>query len=722
MSVIDINSNKLYKLTLAIVGCLFAMQSHAQTTLTEIDIKATTDDKAGADVGYRAKNIKGIGVWGEKSLQDTPYSINVISDDLIDNANAKDMNQIFKMNPTTQETSSIASNATGGYYATMRGFSVNVPIINGIPYTDRVGSVPAMNELERVEIISGATGFLYGGGRVGGAVNYITKKPTLESLRAIKVGNFGGSNNYVQLDLGGQFNDAKTFGYRVNTMLQDGKNARKDTRNLQSINVVIDYNPTDTLSLDASYGFKNSENTGPTILWRDFDRKALTKKVKSNRTFTPSWLKQEFTAHKVEQSLKWQINDDLKLRTNIMHEQLVRSYGDARFYFENDKVLGSNDKKSWFGKYSLTYQTKTGGGIFLDYAFATADINHKLTTGYLFTTNLTESKSSKLASGDPNYQMQKDITLDEWTNWAKPSTWGKKEYLKPRVKSSKSNFKNILIGDDITFNDQWQALVGINYASAMDHSYTKNTHYNKGKFTPTLSLIYKPISELTTYATYIESLEKGTIVSKDYLNEGEVFKPYTSKQYELGTKYVFNDVLAINGALFRLEKANSYSVETLPLPTYTYDGEQIHQGLELSIQGKATDNLTLVAGGTYLDTEVTKTSTKYLKGNKVAGVAHNMYKAYGEYQVPGIEGLVITGGAYYTGSKKSTYDPKYKISNDIAAYTLFDASVRYSTSFGNSNPFTFNLAAQNISDKVYWGSSNTFGDPRTITFSVKTNF
>ena len=41
-------------------------------------------------------------------------------------------------------------------------------------------STPMMQDIERVEIINGATGFLYGGGRVGGAVNYITKKPNEE--------------------------------------------------------------------------------------------------------------------------------------------------------------------------------------------------------------------------------------------------------------------------------------------------------------------------------------------------------------------------------------------------------------------------------------------------------------------------------------------------------------------------------------------------------------
>ena len=35
-----------------------------------------------------------------------------------------------------------------------------------------------MEDLERVEVFSGLSGFLYGAGNVGGTVNYILKRPT----------------------------------------------------------------------------------------------------------------------------------------------------------------------------------------------------------------------------------------------------------------------------------------------------------------------------------------------------------------------------------------------------------------------------------------------------------------------------------------------------------------------------------------------------------------
>ena len=152
------------------------------TVLEEISVTDGVYKSGSPQDGYLVENITGIGLWGERSLQDTPYSMSVISNDLIENSLAKDMNQIFKMNPTTQEVKGNSTN-TGDIESTyIRGFNVRNPIVNGIPYSNGISSAPMMQDIERVEIINGATGFLYGGGRVGGAVNYITKKPTVKDL------------------------------------------------------------------------------------------------------------------------------------------------------------------------------------------------------------------------------------------------------------------------------------------------------------------------------------------------------------------------------------------------------------------------------------------------------------------------------------------------------------------------------------------------------------
>ncbi|MCT7625942.1 STN domain-containing protein [Aliarcobacter butzleri] len=105
-----------------------------------------------AENGYVTKEISGVGLWDRRSLQDTPYQMSVISQDMIENT-ASGIAQIFKMNPVVQlsylSTSAQSWNSSG---MNIRGFSaVNNTIFDGVPLS---GTYTALSQdLERVEIL-----------------------------------------------------------------------------------------------------------------------------------------------------------------------------------------------------------------------------------------------------------------------------------------------------------------------------------------------------------------------------------------------------------------------------------------------------------------------------------------------------------------------------------------------------------------------------------------
>ncbi|WP_258237625.1 Plug domain-containing protein, partial [Arcobacter sp. CECT 9188] len=96
---------------------------------------------------------------GRKSLQDTPYSMTVMPQELIENSISGDMDQIYKMNPIIQNSTLTSVNGTP--YAAFRGFHSQVGIMDGLRLSSISNGI-AMEELERVEIINGLTGFMYG--------------------------------------------------------------------------------------------------------------------------------------------------------------------------------------------------------------------------------------------------------------------------------------------------------------------------------------------------------------------------------------------------------------------------------------------------------------------------------------------------------------------------------------------------------------------------------
>ncbi|RBQ29196.1 TonB-dependent siderophore receptor [Aliarcobacter vitoriensis] len=684
------------------------------------DVSVNTGRNGSAESGYLVEETKGIGIWNERKLQDTPYSMSIISKDLIENVQAKDMNQIFKMNSTTQETGQALTGLGDAQWVTIRGFEVNNPIINGIPYATKWASAPMMQDIERVEIINGATGFLYGGGRVGGAVNYITKKPTTEDLRNISIGSYGKESYYGHIDLGGQFNEDNTFGYRINGFYQNGELPNESDKEEKAISLVFDWKPTDNFYTDIKYSYKNSlEKAGNFYFNNVSDRKAIDK----SKGFSPDWIQDELKLNKVENNTNWNINDTFTLRTNLMYEKSKSRGSDITASVEDNTVissLSSWDTYIWKGAWQET--ENYGGNIFLDSNFDTLNINHNLTIGYSMNTR----KHSLRADQGHFYRFDGNVSLNNIKNlsepdWSSFGTIGTKS-LKP---STKSEYKNILIGDDITFNDQWSALVGVNYATVISKTYSNiavnstNTKYDESELTPTLSLIYKPFENITTYATYIESLEDGTIVGDYYKNEGEILNPYKSKQYEIGGKYSMLDEKALlTASLFRIEKANQYEDKTTtPKPTLTQDGEQIHQGIEVGLTGKVTDNLTLMGGVTFMDLSVEKATDPTLEGKKPTNATTKMAKIFAEYNIPYVNGLSINAGAYYTGKSYANEANTDK----IPSYTLYDAGLRYKTKL-DKYPTTFNLNIQNLTNEVYWTRSNMLGDPRAVAFSMKMEF
>ncbi|MDN5099723.1 TonB-dependent receptor [Aliarcobacter butzleri] len=654
--------------------------------------------------GYLSEDITGVGLWGKRSLQDTPYSMTVITKDLIENTQANDMAKIFKMNPLTQDG---GDQLAGNYRAVIRGFSSNNAVVNGMPLADFY-SFTTMEDLESVETISGATGFLYGGGRVGGAVNYVMKKPTLEDKRSIKIGNYGGEQYYTHIDLSGQIDEKKVFGYRVNALYQDGDSVADAGKEQKFVSLAFDYKPTDNFTMDLNYAHRDLKTTNIRPM---FVIGTYRPKIDLDNSYFADWTAVEEKNDRLMTSLRWDINDIFTLRSSLLYEKSDRKImGNQYIYTRADELYDVTNRV--YPSQSQEIENYSGS-MYLDSKFETFGINHLLTVGY--SENYFKYSIPELTLGDEVYS---GLTLEQISKLSSPKIAVPNSKLIP---SWKTQYKNILIGDDIVFNDQWSALVGVNYTTVVNTSYSsgvKSSKYDKSELTPTLSLMYKPFEDLTTYVTYIESLEQGTIVETQYSNANEILSPLVSNQYEVGAKYsLLDDKLLLTSALFRIEKANQYSDLAKPTPKYVQDGEQIHQGLELTMTGKVTDNLTIFGGGTLMDIEVEKSNNPALEGKKPTNAATKMAKLYAEYNLPFISGLTVTGGAYYTGEKYGNTTNTDK----IPSYTLYDAGFRYKTKL-DKYPTTYLLNVANLTGKDYWASGNYLGDPRSVAFSMKMEF
>jgi len=327
-------------------------------TLPPLTVSTASLKQGTAEEGYRVSNVSGVGLWDERSLRDTPYSMSVVTSDLIENINAQNMGQIFKMNPLTQEPN--IQNHNGVPIVTIRGFQSTNPIYDGIPMADSNGSAVSVIEIDRVEILSGTSGFLYGGGRVGGAVNYVTKNSTNIPLRRLTLGNYGGTQFYGHADIGGKFDERGRFGYRVNLLYQGGDTAIGEPVNQKVANIVLDGHLTDTLYADVKYTYNDyrKEATQPT-----FNNVRERTGIDTSKRYAPKWASNDIESHKAYTSLRWDPSKYFPLRNAFFYQNTraktneitLNEQADRTFIPRSMKIMGGIS--TWIPVFQLFLST-----------------------------------------------------------------------------------------------------------------------------------------------------------------------------------------------------------------------------------------------------------------------------------------------------------------------------------------------------------------------------
>ncbi|CAM3794765.1 Ferric anguibactin receptor [Pseudomonas reidholzensis] len=689
--------------------------------LPETSINANTLEDGSYESGYRVENLRNVGALGGMKLQDTPYSMSVASQAFLKNTLATSLDDVIKRNPATQ----LYAPRNAGYASavSMRGFSGsgNLNIANdGLRFSNGADKGNFIEDTEQLEIITGLTGFLYGPATPGGLANYVLKRPTYERYNSVTLGNAGGQNYYLHGDFGGPIDSQGKFAYRLNVLTQDGETAIDlQKRRRQMISLALDWNVSDDLLIQFDAAHKESQTRGLSSYWfvpAGIQRPDASD-LKNDKLYSQRWSFSDNQTDKAGVRANWRLNDTFTLRAAFAAQRYTDEYT-----YTGPTLTSATTYSQPLYAFAPVETEEKSGYLFMDAAFATGPLGHKVTVGYQGNTSRTKQYVDHIPFPGPQYQSPVgDIPLGEQPQVGKPG-YSIGHGDQRLADSSESN--NFLLGDIITFNEQWSAILGVTqtqiksytnefvYANAFGTPETE-TKYNKSKTSPNLSLIYKPTPWLTTYITYIEGLQAGGVAPSDALNAGQALAPQVSEQYEIGAKATFGETL-VTLALFNIDKPNNYKNS---LGFYAQDGRQENNGLEFSVTGKVMPELTVVGGMTLLDPQIKKTSITANEGNAPTNVAKQLAKVYAEYDIGQVPGFALTGGAFYTG--KQYADEANRTS--LPSFTTFDAGARYKMHVAQ-NDLTLRVNVSNLTNKEYWLNSFYLGDPRTVAFSAQLEF
>ncbi|GAB1715824.1 MAG: TonB-dependent siderophore receptor [Nitrobacter sp.] len=690
------------------------VQAQDATPIPDVSVNAPAAQPADGSVaaGYRVGNITTLGPFSGMKLQDTPYSITVLSNEFLENTQSFATPGAFAEKlPSVQFNYSDQRTVTG--VSSFRGisFGTNQQLVDGLPVST-TSSVLFLEPYDRIEVMSGLSGFMYGIGSSAGMFNYVLKRPTPQPFTQLTVGTPNGPNAYAHADISGATKDG-ALAYRFNVVGQGGDTGVDDQRLRKAlISSAIDLHLSDRalVQFDASYSDFYQNELPPTWATQPATVR-FPAPPDSNRDWGQPWTFADVRTAMAGTKVTLNLSDNFTSRSSL---RFVDTKYDSTYI--NNFVQADGTYTQRVNTVRNYDRSQLSGYQFFDATFDTFSIAHKLTFGFSGTEYQENNARDYL----------KRVTLPYFFSLAAPQQVPNPNLVAGTLSTYtpiQTFSKNWTIGDQIDFNQHWSAIAGVTYSSIDDNTYDITgapvSHYNAGAPTPTISLIFKPTSWLTTYASYVQALQEGTVVSgPEFTNNGTVLPPYLRNQYEVGIKATLGNTL-VTLAAFEIDSALQYSVNNVDgTSTFRQDGRQRNRGIETTVTGEVVPGVRVLGGFTLLDAKVTKNdSTPEYVGKQVQGVANQLVKVTAEYDLPFISRLTLTGGAYYT----SDFYADQLNTDKLSGRVTFDAGFRYATAV-EGHPLTFRFNVSNLTDERYWLGPSTLGDARRYTASAQATF
>ncbi len=229
---------------------------------------ATAQDQAPADAS--SASVEALVVTArrrEENLKDVPVAVSAFSAETLERQGAADITTLSQTTPNITVQTARGSNSTLISY--IRGIGQQDPLWGFEPgvglYVDDVyiyrpqGAVLDVFDVQRIEVLRGPQGTLYGRNTIGGAIKYVTNRLGDEAGGKIK-GTYGSYNQtdlLIQgqtpvgggLSIGGAYALYKRDGYGKN--LTTG--AEHYNKDVQAVRLSAEYKPTDALFFRLAY-------------------------------------------------------------------------------------------------------------------------------------------------------------------------------------------------------------------------------------------------------------------------------------------------------------------------------------------------------------------------------------------------------------------------------------------------------------------------------------
>lgn len=668
---------------------------------------------------YRSDTVN-LGPLGNRSLQDTPVSVTVIPQDLIDNLQTKTVNDTLRFLPSVQIRNQQGFEVSRPQSRGFQGSVVQTTRLDGLS-TVGTTAIPAEN-LSSIQVLNGLAGALYGPAPPAGVFNYVLKRPTDVPFATYRQGFDSNSVFTEHIDAGGRTPDG-TVGYRFNVVHGQGESYVPESAvNRTLASGALDFHLGERTVIETNFSHYSTNITGlpGSFVYFNGASTILPKAVDPTRVgYGQPGAGTDLVTDTGLVKLKHDINNDWNIEIGGLYQDAVRNlFGITNTMTDN---LGNYTVTKNFDAiphYTIASNTASLNGRFDLFGF-----RNELTIG-----------TNGYSNGQYSYRNSIATVLGS-SNLANPAVLPTKPIPGNggQYQSGILSEQSIITGDTLHFNEQWavQGVVSTSFLSSKSFAKTgavTSQNDADGVVSPTVSLIYKPVSQLTTYATFARSVEQGEQAPAGTANANQILAPYQDQQYEVGVKYAVTPTFLVTFDVFRMTRplAATNAISNI----FAVVGTQRNNGAELFVQGNIMPELSIFGGVTWIDARLPNTGVAATNDRLVVGVPTVKSDVAFDYHPAFMRGFALTGAVHAESTRAAT-----NTNNSFApAYATFDLGARASTTF-DKRTVTARFQVMNVGNTFYYSSiadgnivgspgANTayLGTPRTYVASLQMDF
>jgi len=686
-----------------------------EQTLPEVKVIGQAERADGPVTGYRATR-SATATKTDTPINEVPGSISVVPSSVMKDQAMGSMGDVFRYVPGM-----LMHQGEGNRdQIVIRGTSTTADFyVDGV--RDDAQVFRDLYNLERVEVLKGPAGMIFGRGGSGGVVNRVTKKPTTDPVGELRL--TAGSWNQLRntIDLGRSFGDSSAW--RLNAMAEDSGSFRKDV-NLKRWAV----NPTVAVQGESSVltiGYEHLTDE------RTADRGLPSQSGRPYSTDPGNFFGNaaQSKAHSYVDSAYAILEQDLGGR-RILRDTFRATYYDK--YYQNvypGSAVDAAGNLTLSAYNNANQRSNAFNQTDLIQKFGSGDVEHTLLLGMELGYQDSTNKRNTGFFGPAGTAIGAVVPATD--PFAMATTF------RPNGTDADNSVQGSVAGlyaqGQIGLTNEWKAIVGLRYdyfKVDFDDRRATTTPVDLSRtdreWSPRAGLVWNPTAAQTYYVSYSYAfLPSGEQLSLATTNAD--LAPEKAINYEAGARWDLRRGLTLSTAIFRLDRKDVHVTDPNNPGTFVQSGKQRVDGVEVGVQGEVTRDWLIYGGYAYLNGRILEpissnttanAASVVPAGNKIGLVPENMFSLWNRFDIG--DGWGAGLGLIYQDESYTSFNNTVK----IPAFFRMDGGIYYAFT-GRKTWLQFNV--ENIFNKRYYptvdGDNNISpGAPRNARLTLTLAF